>query len=37
MALLGHYASGGELPWLAGQTYLDPYPAALRLRHNVPR
>ena len=37
MALLGHYASDGELPWLAGQTYLEPYPAALRLRHSLPR
>ena len=25
------------LPWLAGQTYLEPFPAALRLRHTVPR
>ncbi len=24
-------------PWLAGQTYLEPFPAALRLRHPVPR
>lgn len=37
VALLAHYASGGELPWLAGQTYLEPFPAALRLRHSVPR
>lgn len=37
IAILAHYASGGELPWLAGQTYLEPFPAALRLRHNVPR
>jgi hypothetical protein len=27
----------GELPWLAGQSYLEPFPAALRLRHSVPR
>jgi uncharacterized protein YbgA (DUF1722 family) len=37
VALLAHYASGGERPWLAGQTYLEPFPAALRLRHSVPR
>lgn len=37
MAILAHYASDGELPWLAGQTYLQPFPAALGLRHNVPR
>jgi uncharacterized protein YbgA (DUF1722 family) len=37
LAILAHYASDGELPWLAGQSYLEPYPAALRLRHNVPR
>jgi len=37
MAILAHYASDGALPWLAGQTYLEPYPAALRLRHSVPR
>ena len=37
VAILAHYASDGELPWLAAQTYLDPFPAALRLRHNVPR
>jgi uncharacterized protein YbgA (DUF1722 family)/uncharacterized protein YbbK (DUF523 family) len=36
VALLGHYASTGELPWLAGQTYLAPFPAGLRLRHAVP-
>lgn len=35
VALLGHYASGGELPWLAEQTYLAPFPAELRLRHSV--
>jgi uncharacterized protein YbgA (DUF1722 family)/uncharacterized protein YbbK (DUF523 family) len=37
MAILAHYASDGALPWLVGQTYLEPYPAALRLRHSVPR
>ncbi len=37
VAILAHYASGGELPWLAGQTYLEPFPAALRLRHSIPR
>ena len=37
VALLSHYASDAGLPWLAGQTYLEPYPAALRLRHHVPR
>jgi uncharacterized protein YbgA (DUF1722 family)/uncharacterized protein YbbK (DUF523 family) len=35
VALLAHYASDGHLPWLAGQTYLRPFPAALRLRHGV--
>jgi uncharacterized protein YbgA (DUF1722 family)/uncharacterized protein YbbK (DUF523 family) len=35
VALLAHYASGGELPWLASQTYLRPFPGALRLRHCV--
>ena len=35
VALLAHYASGGDLPWLASQTYLAPFPAALRLRHAV--
>ena len=37
IAILAHYASDGELPWLAGQTYLEPYPDELRLRHNLPR
>jgi uncharacterized protein YbgA (DUF1722 family)/uncharacterized protein YbbK (DUF523 family) len=37
MAILAHYASDRELPWLAAQTYLEPFPAALRLRHNIPR
>jgi uncharacterized protein YbgA (DUF1722 family)/uncharacterized protein YbbK (DUF523 family) len=32
VALLAHYASGGGLSWLADQTYLRPFPAALRLR-----
>ena len=35
VALLAHYTSGGELPWLAEQTYLAPFPAGLRLRHTV--
>jgi uncharacterized protein YbgA (DUF1722 family)/uncharacterized protein YbbK (DUF523 family) len=35
VALLAHYASGSDLPWLAEQTYLDPFPASLRLRHAV--
>ena len=35
VALLAHYASGGDLPWLASQTFLAPYPAELRLRHAV--
>ena len=33
VALLAHYASGGDLPWLAEQTFLAPFPAELRLRH----
>jgi len=33
VALLAHYAAGGDLPWLAEQTYLQPFPAELRLRH----
>ena len=33
VALLAHYAPG--LPWLAGQTYLRPFPPDLRLRHSV--
>jgi uncharacterized protein YbgA (DUF1722 family) len=37
VALLPHHASSGTLPWLAGQTYLQPFPAELRLRHSVPR
>ena len=35
VALLAHYAAGGDLPWLVSQTYLAPYPAELRLRHAV--
>jgi uncharacterized protein YbgA (DUF1722 family)/uncharacterized protein YbbK (DUF523 family) len=35
VALLAHYASDGDLPWLAEQTYLAPFPAGLRLRHAV--
>jgi uncharacterized protein YbgA (DUF1722 family)/uncharacterized protein YbbK (DUF523 family) len=37
VALLAHYASDGEVPWLAAQTYLEPFPAALRPRHRGPR
>lgn len=37
IAILAHYASDGEFRWLAGQTYLEPFPGALRLRHSVPR
>jgi uncharacterized protein YbgA (DUF1722 family) len=35
VALLDHYASTEDLPWLAEQTYLRPFPAELRLRHAV--
>jgi uncharacterized protein YbbK (DUF523 family)/uncharacterized protein YbgA (DUF1722 family) len=35
VALLARYAGGGDLPWLAKQTYLAPFPAGLRLRHSV--
>ena len=35
VALLAHYASGGEFGWLAEQTFLRPFPGALRLRHAV--
>jgi uncharacterized protein YbgA (DUF1722 family)/uncharacterized protein YbbK (DUF523 family) len=35
VALLAHYTAGGGLPWLAEQTYLAPFPAALQLRHAV--
>ncbi|HEX4833527.1 MAG TPA: DUF523 and DUF1722 domain-containing protein [Trebonia sp.] len=37
VAILSHHASAGDYPWLAGQTFLAPYPAELRLRHNIPR
>ena len=33
IALLAHYAL--DLPWLAEQTYLRPFPPDLRLRHSV--
>ena len=33
IALLAHYAL--DLPWLAEQTYLRPFPPGLRLRHSV--
>jgi uncharacterized protein YbgA (DUF1722 family)/uncharacterized protein YbbK (DUF523 family) len=33
VALLAHYATGGDLPWLAEQSYLQPFPPELRLRH----
>jgi len=36
VALLAHYASGWDFPWLAGQTFLRPFPPELRLRHSVP-
>ena len=32
VALLVHYATGGQLPWLAEQTYLRPFPAGLLAR-----
>jgi uncharacterized protein YbgA (DUF1722 family)/uncharacterized protein YbbK (DUF523 family) len=35
VALLAHHASDGTLAWLADQTYLQPFPTELRLRHNV--
>jgi uncharacterized protein YbgA (DUF1722 family)/uncharacterized protein YbbK (DUF523 family) len=35
VALLAHYASGGDLPWLESQTFLAPFPAELRLRPSV--
>jgi uncharacterized protein YbgA (DUF1722 family)/uncharacterized protein YbbK (DUF523 family) len=35
VALLAHYASSGDFPWLAEQTFLRPFPAGLRLRHAV--
>ena len=36
VALLAHYASGGEFGWLAQQTFHRPFPPELRLRHSVP-
>lgn len=30
-----HHAHGDGLEWLAGQTYLSPFPAGLRLRHQL--
>jgi uncharacterized protein YbgA (DUF1722 family)/uncharacterized protein YbbK (DUF523 family) len=36
IAILAHYASDSALPWLATQTYLQPFPPGLRLRHSVP-
>jgi uncharacterized protein YbgA (DUF1722 family)/uncharacterized protein YbbK (DUF523 family) len=35
VALLAHHASGDGLRWLAEQTYLNPFPAALRPRHGA--
>ncbi|WP_089329543.1 DUF523 and DUF1722 domain-containing protein [Actinomadura meyerae] len=35
IALLRHHAEGEHLAYLAEQTYLDPYPADLRLRHHI--
>jgi uncharacterized protein YbgA (DUF1722 family)/uncharacterized protein YbbK (DUF523 family) len=35
VALLAHYASGGDQSWLESQTFLAPFPAELRLRHAV--
>ena len=35
VALLAHYASGSGFPWLAEQTYLQPFPAELGLRHFI--
>ena len=37
VALLAHYASGGDFPWLAEQTYLRPFPPGCGLRHAVSR
>lgn len=34
IALLSHHARNSPLPWLGDQTYLDPFPADLRLRHS---
>ncbi|MEV5752217.1 DUF523 and DUF1722 domain-containing protein [Actinoallomurus sp. NPDC052308] len=35
VALLSHHARGDGLAWAADQTYLAPFPAALRLRHHL--
>lgn len=35
VALLAHHASGSTLPWLAAQTYLQPFPADLHPRNHV--
>ncbi|NKZ02336.1 DUF1722 domain-containing protein [Actinomadura latina] len=35
IALLRHHAEGEHLAYLAQQTYLDPYPADLLLRHHL--
>jgi uncharacterized protein YbgA (DUF1722 family)/uncharacterized protein YbbK (DUF523 family) len=35
VALLARYAVGGGLPWLASQTYLEPFPPSLRSRHGL--
>jgi uncharacterized protein YbgA (DUF1722 family)/uncharacterized protein YbbK (DUF523 family) len=35
VALLSHHARGENLAWTAEQTYLAPFPAALRLRHHL--
>ncbi len=35
VALLSHHAHGDGLAWVAEQTYLNPYPAELRLRHHL--
>ncbi|WP_067807150.1 YbgA family protein [Actinomadura formosensis] len=35
IALLRHHAEGEHLAYLAEQTYLDPYPADLLLRHHL--
>ncbi|MCO5998022.1 DUF523 and DUF1722 domain-containing protein [Actinoallomurus rhizosphaericola] len=35
VALLSHHARGEGIAWAADQTYLAPFPAALRLRHHL--
>jgi uncharacterized protein YbgA (DUF1722 family)/uncharacterized protein YbbK (DUF523 family) len=35
IALLSHHARGEGIGWAADQTYLSPFPAALRLRHHL--